>query len=141
MTPSLRSLAILLAAIAVLAACVGKANPLAETDWVLIELGDAGSPDPVVAGSSADVQFSENGVGGWTGCNAYSGRYTVRGHHLRLADLEWNEAGCPSDALFRQEQRIQDSLATIQRFEVSGGRLTLHSQGGQVLIFDRAGGE
>jgi len=39
---------------------------------------------------------------------------------LRLDDLGWTEAVCPSRALFRQEQRMQDSLATVERFEVSG---------------------
>ncbi len=52
---------------------------------------------------------------------------------------EQQEAGCPSRALSQQEQRMQDSLATVERLEVSGGRLTLHSEGGQVLIFERAG--
>ena len=28
---------------------------------------------------------------------------------------------------------MQDSLATVERFEVSGERLTLHSEGGQAL--------
>ncbi len=51
----------------------------------------------------------------------------------------WTEAGCPTRALFRQEQRMQDSLATVERFEVSGERLALHSEGGQVLVFDRVG--
>ena len=47
--------------------------------------------------------------------------------------------GCPSEELFRQEQRIQDSLATVEQFEVSGERLTLHSEGGQALVFERVG--
>jgi hypothetical protein len=32
---------------------------------------------------------------------------------------------------------MQDSLATVERFEVSGERLTLHGEGGQVLVFER----
>ena len=49
------------------------------------------------------------------------------------------EAGCPSLALFQQEQRMQDLLATVERSEVSGQRLTLHSEGGQALVFERVG--
>ncbi len=142
MNPTALLLAVLLVALAfLLAACGGDGNPLADTDWVLVELGDADDPDAAVAGSSPDVQFSETGLGGWTGCNSYSGEYNVRDDELRLADLGWTEAGCPSDALFRQEQRMQDSLAAIERFEVSGNRLTLYGEGGQVLVFERAGGE
>ena len=61
-----------------------------------------------------------------------------------LADTEWRlvalgDDGAPAAVLFRQEQRMQDSLATVERFEVSGERLTLHSEGGQVLVFERVG--
>ena len=58
---------------------------------------------------------------------------------LRLDELAWTEAGYPSQALFRQEQRMQDLLATVERFEVSGQQLTPHSEGGQALVFERAG--
>ena len=34
---------------------------------------------------------------------------------------------------------MQDSLAAVERFEVSGDRLTLHSEGGQVLVLDPVG--
>ncbi len=137
MKGSLRQLAVLIAALAVLAAC-GDANPLADTQWRLIELGEEGSPDTVVVGN-LDVQFSETEIGGWSGCNAYAAKYTVRGDKLRLTELGWTEAGCPSEALFRQEQRIEDSLIAMERFEVSGNRLTLQSKGGQVLILEITG--
>ena len=59
---------------------------------------------------------------GWTGCNSYGARYSVRQSELDLADLTWTEAGCPTQTLFQQEQRMQDSLATVERFEISGER-------------------
>ena len=54
-----------------------------------------------------------------------------------LTELEWTEAGCPSEALFQQEQRLQALLVTVERFELSEQRLTLYGEGGQVLIFER----
>ncbi len=122
-----------------LAACGSGENPLAETEWRLVALGDAGAPAPVVGGEPTAEFTSAAEMTGWTGCNSYSARYRVRDSELRLDDLRWTEAGCPSRALFRQEQRLQDSLATVKRFEVSGERLTLHSEGGQVLVFERVG--
>ncbi len=122
-----------------LAACGSDPNPLADTEWRLVALGDAAAPAGVV-GSDAGAEFTTaTDMTGWTGCNTYSASYHTRGSELRLGDLEWTEAGCPSQALFRLEQRMQDSLATVKRFEVSGDRLTLHSEGGQVLVFDRVG--
>lgn len=122
-----------------LVACGSEANPLADTEWRLVALGDAGAPAGVVGGD-ADIEFTTaTNMTGWTGCNTYTASYRVRGSELRLDDLGWTEAGCLSRTLFRQEQRMQDSLATVGRFEVSGERLTLHSEGGQVLVFERVG--
>ena len=115
-----------------------EANPLAGTEWRLVALGDAGAPVAVVGGEST-AAFTATELTGWTACNAYGARYRVRDAALRLDDLGWTEAGCPSQALFRQEQRMQDALATVERFAVSGDRLTLHSAGGQVLVFERVG--
>ena len=114
-------------------------NPLADTEWRLIELGKADSPAAVVGGNPTAEFSTTADMTGWTGCNSYDARYSVRQSELRLDDLGWTEAKCPSQALFRQEQRMQDSLATVERFEVSGERLTLHSEGGQALVFERVG--
>ncbi len=122
-----------------LAACGGEENPLAGTEWRLIELGNAGAPAGVAGGDAGAEFTTDEDMTGWTGCNAYGARYRVQGSELRLDDLRWTEAGCPSDALFRQEQRMQDALATVERFELSGQRLTLHGEGGQALVFERVG--
>ena len=122
-----------------LVACGSERNPLANTDWRLVALGDADAPAGVVGGDPTAEFTTATDMTGWTGCNAYSARYRVRGSDLRLDDLTWTEAGCPSQALFDQEQRMQDSLATVERFDVSGEQLTLHSEGGQVLVFERVG--
>ncbi len=130
---------ILLGFMLLLAACGGEGNPLADTEWRLVELGKADGPAAVVGGNPTPEFTTAKDMAGWTGCNSYSARYSVRGSELRLDDLRLTEAGCPTQALFRQKQRMQDSLATVERFEVSGERLTLHSEGGQVLVLSRVG--
>ena len=130
---------LLLGFVLLLAACGSQENPLADTEWRLISLGNADAPAEVVGGEPT-AEFTAGGdMTGWTACNSYSARYRVRDSELRLDDLGWTEAGCPSQALFQQEQRMQDSLATVERFEVSGERLTLHSEGAQTLVFERVG--
>ena len=129
---------LLLSLAGLLVACgLGGANPLAETAWRLIAVGKAAAPDAVVG--AVDGQFSATTLGGWTGCNGYEARYRVRGSALQLAALRWTERGCPTPGLFNQEQRVQTLLATVERFEVLGDQLTLHSAGGQVLVFKRVG--
>ena len=131
------AVALCLTAAVLLSACGGEGNPLANTEWRLVGLGDADAPTEVVGGDPTARFTTATDMTGWTGCNAYGAGYSVSGSELRLDELMWTEAGCPSDALLRQEQRIQDSLATVERFEVSGERLTLHSEGGQALVFER----
>ena len=123
----------------VLAACGSDGNPLADTEWRLVALGVADAPAEVVEGNPTAEFTTDTDMTGWTGCNSYAARYSARDSGLRLDDLTWTEAGCPSQALFRQEQRMQELLATVERFEVSGERITLHSEGGQALVFERVG--
>ncbi len=128
---------LLLGFVFLLVACGGEGNPLANTEWRLVALGNADAPAEVVGGNPTAEFTTAEDMTGWTGCNSYAARYRARESELRLDDLTWTEAGCPTQALFRQEQRMQDSLATVERFEVSGEQLTLHSEGGQVLVFER----
>ena len=129
---------LLLGFVFLLMACGSEGNPLADTEWRLVALGDANAPAEVVGGDPTAKFTTATDMTGWTGCNSYGATYSARESELRLDDLTWTEAGCPSQALFRQEQRMQDSLATVERFEVSAKRLTLHSEGGQALVFERA---
>lgn len=122
-----------------LVACGTGVNPLANTEWRLVALGDARSPSKVTEGSPTAEFTTATDMTGWTGCNSYAAKYNARKQELRLEDLNWTEAGCPSQALFRQEQQMQDLLATVGRFEVSEELLTLYSEGGQALAFERAG--
>ena len=129
----------LLGLVFLLAACGSQGNPLANTEWRLVALGNVDAPAELVGDNPTAKFTTATDMTGWTGCNSYGARYRARDSELRLNDLTWTEAGCPSQALFRQEQRMQDSLATVGRFEVSGERLTLHSEGGQALVFERVG--
>ena len=122
-----------------LPACDSGGNPLANTEWRLVAQADAGSPPGAVGGNPTMEFTTATDMTGWTGCNSYAASYSAGESELRLDDLTWTEAGCPSQALFQQEQRMQDSLATVERFEVSGERLTLHGEGGRVLVFERVG--
>ncbi len=130
---------LLLGFVFLLVACGGGENPLANTEWRLVALGNADAPTGVVGGNPTVEFTTATDMTGWTGCNSYGARYSARESELRLDDLTWTEAGCPSQALFQQEQRMQDSLATVERFEVSGEQLTLHSEGRQALVFERVG--
>ena len=135
---------LLLGIVFLLVACSGERNSLvntelANTEWRMVALGNADDPTEVVGGDPTAEFTTATDMTGWTGCNSYTARYRARESELLLDGLMWTEAGCPSQGLFLQEQRMQDSLATVERFEVLGKRLTLHSEGGQALVFERVG--
>lgn len=121
-----------------LAACGSEENPLAHTDWRLVALGDADAPSAVVVGDPTTRFTTDTDMTGWMGCNAYGATYRVEGTGLHLDHLTWTQAGCQTRGLFEQEQRIQNLLLGVERFELSGMQLTLHAEGGQVLVFERA---
>ena len=126
---------ILLGFVFLLAACGGEGNPLTVRSGAG-RVGQRRRSAAVLGGDPTARFTTDTDMTGWTGCNSYAARYSIQGEELRLDDLMWQERGCPSDALFQQEQRMQDSLATVGRFEISGERLTIHSEGGQVLVFE-----
>ena len=121
-------------------ACGTEENPLAGTQWRLVALGDVEAPVRVVEGQVTARFTTSTDVTGWTGCNAYAAMYRFQGGGLRLDNLTWTEAGCMSEALFWQEQEVQELLAGVERFGVSGELLRFHSEGGKVLIFRKAEG-
>ena len=122
-----------------LVACGSEENPLAKRGWRLVALGDADGPAEAVEGNATTKFTNATDMTGWKGCNSYATRYIARESKLHLHDLTWTEVGCPSQALSKQEQRIQYSLAAVERFEVSEQQLTLHRKGEQVLLFEGVG--
>ncbi len=112
-------------------------NPLAGTEWRLVLVLGSALPPTGVVGGDPTAEFTAMDMMGWTGCNSYGARYSIQGEELLLDNLAWTDAGCPSQELTQQEQRMQDSLATVEEFEISGDQLTLHSEGGEALVFER----
>lgn len=100
-------------------------NPLSGTAWKL----DSHSSD-------VRIRFlpHENAITGWTGCNTLAGSYSISGDRLSFTDLEWTEAGCPSQEMFNTEQTLQDTLDNTVRWESpSDHRLILTTKAGNTL--------
>lgn len=104
----------------------------------MVEVGDPDGRDPAIGEVAAEFTAAGD-LAGWTGCNSFAARYSARGEDLQLAGLGWTEAGCPSQAMFWQEQRIQHSLATIEGFAIDEDRLLIESEGGWLLVFELVG--
>lgn len=101
-------------------------------DWQIETIGDA----PAVDGSGAVMRFEASGrVSGHSGCNSFTGPFTLTGEALTMGPAAATMMACP-DPLAAQERRLFEALVEVGRFDVSGdGALRLIDAGtGDVLI-------
>ena len=66
---------LLLVAVLLVGCAEGDGNPLANTEWRLVALGDADAPAEVVGGDPTARFTTATDMTGWTGCNAYGASY------------------------------------------------------------------
>jgi heat shock protein HslJ/uncharacterized lipoprotein NlpE involved in copper resistance len=97
--------------------------PLIDTPWVLVELAN----QPVAAGAGqreATLRFmTESRVAGFTGCNRFSGSYTLEGRLLRLGALAMTQMACADGA--GGEAEYMKALEATRQFQIHGNRLDL----------------
>ena len=116
--------------------CTFDETRLPGTNWTLASMDTYLGPD-IPAVGEVTLRFDENGneFEGDTGCNSYRGRYRVEGSLFRVLDARWTEAGCPTDALFEQEQVLQEVFSSAYEFFLEGPQLTITAVGGRSLTF------
>ncbi len=99
---------VLLAALAMLAACATPAPEMAIVGAWRIEDVDAGG---VIDSSRLEVTFGADGrVSGHAGCNTFSGGYTRTGATIDIGPLVSTRRACAAEALMLQEARVLGSL-------------------------------
>jgi heat shock protein HslJ len=101
-------------------------------DWRLVSFGSAGSEASLVAGTTVTLKFAEDGrASGSTGCNSYSGTYSVRGDSILFGRLISTKRACLDQKANQQEQRFLSALESANRFRLSSNRLTIMSERGR----------
>jgi heat shock protein HslJ len=104
---------------------------LAETRWVLVELGgepveQAGERAPHLALDQAESRAYGSG-----GCNRFTGSFELSGDELKFGPIVATRMAC-SDPVMGVEAAFFDSLASVTRYEVNGEILGL-SDGDEVV--------
>ena len=129
-----------------------------DTRGIRIEVTDAPTEDPLngtgwrletlfvnqllLPGSTIDISFSTGSVAGNSGCNQYSGAYTVNGASLVFGPFVTTRRACTPD-VDQQEQFYLQTLATTASFQSDGSQLVLYDAGGQEIAryrYDNAWG-
>lgn len=106
---------------------------LAGTSWQVIGYNNGKQAViSVIAGTQMDIQFGKDGtVSGNSGCNTYSGPYTVNGNNIQIGPLASTMMACEDPAgLMDQEQQYLTALGTAATYQIEGNVLELRTSDG-----------
>lgn len=100
---------------------------LAGTNWRLVSFGPVGTEENVVSGTKPTLNFAEDGrASGSTGCNSFSGTYTVRGDTLSFGRMISTKRACLDQRANQQEQLYLTALEQARWFRLASNRLTIY---------------
>jgi heat shock protein HslJ len=108
------------------------ANPLAGTQWELIEPVYAGLKKKPVLSFTGD-RFSAS-----VGCNGMSSTYTVKENAITIGMIMSTMKAC-EETLMNAEQQFAAALQKLRGYELSHGGTRLTITGAQKLVFSRTG--
>jgi heat shock protein HslJ len=122
-------------------ACAGGANqrtaaPLSGKRWLLAELGGRAA---IRTSSPRDAHLlfetDSARVGGSTGCNHLSGRFTLSGDSIRFGPTITTKMACVDTLIMQQETAFVSALDSTRRYELRGDTLVFLGAGGAVAKF------
>jgi heat shock protein HslJ len=103
-------------------------TPLEGTPWMLVTAdGMDAVPDVPAPLTLADGQAS-----GSTGCNSFSGSYTLEGDQLSFGPLGATQMAC-EEPLMTQEAEVFAILGAAESYSIEGDELTISSPGGSLV--------
>lgn len=115
--------------------CGGDMLTAIEGGWRVIRLGT----DELPSGVIATVVFGRDGqVSGKSGCNRFSGGYTLSGEGLSFGNLAQTKMACEGFAM-EAEQRFNELIGKVTRVTPGeNGQLRLMMGDEQAMVIDRA---
>ncbi len=110
---------------------VNPGNALANTNWNLDTLNN----QSLLPNTSITAFFGNGGlVSGFSGCNQYSGSYTVSGvDSIAIRNISRSQALCADD-VNNQENTYIALLQTAVRYELVGNQLVLYDANGTAVM-------
>jgi heat shock protein HslJ len=94
-----------------------------------------GSVVSPIADSTLTAVFSLDGtIAGDSGCNTYSGPYTVSGWSMTIGPLASSRAACSTAELSTQEQQYQAALQAVTSWATDADGIVLRNASGATLV-------
>lgn len=132
----MRQIGLALGVLLALTGCAGNpsgpASPgtsLAGTSWTITRIGET-TP---VAGSTPTMVFTADHASGITGCNYYSGEYSLTGSRLTVSSTTMTAMAC-APALMEQESAFTAALGKVAGFTLAGETLSLTDASGATVL-------
>ena len=104
---------------------------LTNTYWRLVELNGA----PVSPGEDKELHMilrGEDQVGGYAGCNHFTGSVTVSGEGVAFGPIASTRRMCAVG--MQQEDAFLQALESAHRFDISGEDLAIETANGEVTM-------
>lgn len=95
------------------------------SDWRLTSFGTVDSQTPALTDTKPRITFNVDGtLIGNSGCNGYSGSYTVEGNQITFSPIVSTRMLCDK-AIMEQESAMHQVLTGTASFKIQGNQLTL----------------
>lgn len=106
---------------------------LNETKWVLTSLID----NHIIKGTDITLTFTQDSFNGFTGCNYYGSKYTVKGGGtIAISEIESTVQDCiKPTGIMEQEALYLDVLQNVDTYTIEGNKLIISTKDGQVLVY------
>ena len=104
--------------------------PLLDTPWQLTTFVQAHTAASTIAGRQITMQLAAGMARGTSGCNQYSGRYTVEGQTLTVSQIIQTKMACPDPGVMQQEAQYLAALQATTSWSIKGRQLVLSHAGG-----------
>ena len=114
-------------------AAEGEPEGVTGVDWVLTSLAVDGTMGPVPEGVTPTLRLEDGQVSGSTGCNSFSGSYTLDATSLTFGALATTAMAC-ADPLGAVEGPYLVALALVGGWSLTDGTLQLLDAAGQPLL-------
>jgi heat shock protein HslJ len=103
--------------------------------WALVEL--RGQPVPLGAdGRAISISFAAQRASGFSGCNRFTGAYTLEGNRLGFGNLAVTRMACAQG--MQTEDAVLDALGRVVLAVIEGDRLRMMDDDSSVLmVFQR----
>ena len=110
-------------------------EPLVGTNWTLESFHTADSVSSVIAGTTINAVFGEDGkVSGSAGCNRYFATYNTTGSSLSTGTAGSTKMYCGMPGVMVQENNYLALLAKVKTFTIEGRRLSLKDEKGTTIL-------